>query len=94
MDLNNPTPATYRVTIDYFDGATDTLDVKLNSFQLTSANAGNLTVTPASQSVTTGQSVTFNASWSGLDASQRYLGAVTYNDGTTAIGRTLVNVLP
>ncbi|HEY5848079.1 MAG TPA: S8 family serine peptidase [Microlunatus sp.] len=94
VNVNSPVAGTYRVTIDYFAGATDTLDVKLNSFALDGTPKGNLTVTPASTSVTTGTPVSLTAAWTGLTAGTRYLGAVNYSDGTAALGRTLVNVLP
>ena len=69
--------------------------MKLNSFAVPATAAGNLTATPASQPVTTGVPVTVNLAWSGLDASFRYLGTVTYSDGTpTVLGRTVVNILP
>jgi subtilisin family serine protease len=94
VNVNNPVAGTYRVTIDYFAGAGDSLDVKLNSFALGTTAVGNMTVSPVTQQVTTAQPATVTASWSGLDAGRRYLGAVTFDDGTTAITRTLVNVLP
>ncbi len=34
------------------------------------------------------------ASWSGLAANTRYLGAVNFGDGTNSLGRTFVSVLP
>ena len=94
VTLTGPAAGTYTVTIDYFDGATETLDVKLNSFALDGTSKGNLTVTPASASVTTGTPVSLTAAWTGLAAGTRYLGAVNYSDGTAALGRTLVNILP
>ena len=51
-----------------------------------------MTVSPTSTSVTTGTPVTFTATFSGLAAKTRYLGAVDYSDGTTDIGRTFVAV--
>ena len=68
--------------------------MKLNSFALDGTPQGNLTVTPASASVTTGTPVSLTAAWTGLTAGSRYLGAVNYRDGTAALGRTLVNILP
>ena len=53
-----------------------------------------MTVSPATQAVTTGTPVTATATWSGLLANTRYLGAVNFGDGTNSLGRTLVNVLP
>ena len=94
VDVDSPEAGTYRVTIDYFAGAADSLDVKLNSFALDGTAKGNLTVTPASTPVTTGSSVDLTAAWSGLTAGTRYLGAIGYTDGTSAVGRTLVEILP
>ena len=94
VNVTNPVAATYRVTMDYFAGPGDSVDVKLNSFALGSTAAGNLTATPATQQVTTGQPATVTANWTGLDAGRRYLGAVTFDDGTTALARTMVNILP
>jgi hypothetical protein len=51
-----------------------------------------MTVSPTSTSVTTGTPVTFTATFSGLAAKTRYLGAVDYDDGSAIIGRTFVAV--
>ena len=53
---------------------------------------GNLTVTPASQSVTAGTPASVTAAWSGLTAGSRYLGRISYGDGTDTAGGTLVRV--
>ena len=94
VTLSGNVAGTYVVTIDYFAGATDSLDVELNSFAVGSTAVGNLTATPASQAVTTGVPATVTLAWTGLDPTKRYLGAVGYSDGTTSLGRTLVNILP
>ncbi len=52
VNLVNPAAGTYTVAVTYFAGATPTLAMKLNSFALTSAAAGNMTVAPTSQPVT------------------------------------------
>ena len=57
-------------------------------------SAGNLTVDPASATVTMGQPSTFTAAWSGLDATQKYLGQVNYLQDGTIAGSTLVTVNP
>ena len=94
VTLTSPVAATYTVTIDYFDGATDTLPVKLVSYAVPSSAVGNLTVSPASQAVTVGQPATVQLVTSGLTAGTRYLGRVDFSDGTTDVARTLVNVSP
>jgi Fibronectin type-III domain len=52
----------------------------------------NLTATPASQPVTAGAAATVTAAWSGLTAGSRYLGRISYGDGTSTAGSTLVRV--
>ncbi len=56
------------------------------------ADAGNMTVSPASTAVTTGSTVNYSASFSGLAAATRYFGAVDYNNGTSRIGQTYVSI--
>ena len=63
------------------------------SYGLGSSAAGNLTVTPASQAVRIGTAASVSIAWTGLDPAKRYLGAAIYGDGTSTVGRTLVNVL-
>jgi hypothetical protein len=66
--------------------------VPLVDFELGTTAAGNMTATPASQSVAPGQTVPVTAAWSGLTAGTRYLGRVTFGDGTADVGSTLVRV--
>ena len=56
----------------------------------TAAPKGNLTVTPASTAATAGTPVTLTAAWSGLTAGTRYLGRISYGDGTATAGGTFV----
>jgi subtilisin family serine protease len=68
-------------------------DVHLRSFAVPPTNAGNVSVTPASRSVTLGQRVTFTLNWNGLTAGTRYLGLVDYRDGGGVVhGLTLVTI--
>ena len=61
------------------------MTVPIHVWNLDDTSAGNLTVDPASATVTMGQPSTFTAAWSGLDATQKYLGQVNYlQDGTIA----------
>ena len=53
---------------------------------------GNLTVAPKSLSVTQGTPTTVTASWTGLEASKRYLGQVNFLEGANVAGSTLVTV--
>ncbi|WP_207948369.1 S8 family peptidase [Metallococcus carri] len=93
VTLNNPPAGTYTVVVDLYAGP-PSLAVKVHGFAVGSTAAGNLTATPASQPVTMGQKATVTAAWSGLTAGQRYLGLLSYSDGSGEIGRTLVTVNP
>ena len=77
-----------------FAGTPEVLPVELNSFVLGSEDAGNLTVTPESQSVTIAQPASVTLAWEGLAADTRYLGAVDWSDGSEVRARTLVSILP
>ncbi|WP_239153853.1 S8 family peptidase [Virgisporangium aliadipatigenens] len=68
-----------------------TQDVKLYTHVLDST-PGSLSVSPATQNVTTGQQATVTASWSGLTPGVRYLGVVDFADATASRGQTLVDV--
>jgi hypothetical protein len=93
VSVDNPAAGTYEITIDLFAGPASA-DVKLVSYALGGAAAGNLTALPASQSVTIGKPAAVTLAWSGLDAAKRYLGTVGYGDGTATIGRTVVTIVP
>ena len=55
---------------------------------------GNLDVTPSPTSVVSGVPVELTATWSGLEAATRYLGAIGYDFGAGEAGYTLVTVTP
>jgi hypothetical protein len=55
------------------------------------AAAGNLTVT-APTTATVGATEPVTVAWSGLTAATRYLGDVSFDDGTNEIGHTLVAI--
>jgi hypothetical protein len=88
-------PGKYAVFVDVFNNpAANPLDVKLHSWIVGGTNAGNLTLSPASQSVTLGGAATVTASWSGLTAGTGYLGVIEYSDGTNQVGSTILSVNP
>ncbi|WP_020526087.1 S8 family peptidase [Catelliglobosispora koreensis] len=65
---------------------------KHNHWVVAPGSAGNFTATPASQAVTLGASATVTIGWSGLTAGVRYLGVVSYGNGTSEIASTVVSV--
>ena len=89
---NPPAGADLVMFENAFDtGSASTITAMPNVYLVPNSNAGNLTATPASQSVTLGNSANVTLNWSGL-ATGRWLGMLTYDDGTNTIGRTIVAV--
>jgi subtilisin family serine protease len=84
---------TYDIYVVMFGHTSPSIpNVKHHAFVVPASAAGNLTATPASQTVTTGVVATVTLNWTGLVAGSRYLGVVTYSDGTMALGRTVVAI--
>ncbi len=94
VDITDPAAGSYDVYVDLFGLAPGqtSLEVKHSTWGLGSTSAGNLTVTPASQPAKSGKSGSVTAAWTGLSAGKRWLGRVTYGDGTNPIGSTILRV--
>jgi hypothetical protein len=90
VTLTNPPPGTYRVYVHGFSTNGPSADLTVFSWQL-SSSAGNMTV-PGPVSTTIGGAVPVNLSFTGLTSGTWYLGQTVYNDGTSDIGTTIVNV--
>ena len=91
VDLVAPDAGTYDVYVDAYALTAGSANVRQFTWNLSSTNEGNLTVA-APASVTVAGAVPVTANWSGLTAGQRYLGAITWNDGTNDVAQTLVRV--
>jgi hypothetical protein len=91
-EVNLPRPAGGQVDvyIDLYAGANEQT-VKLNHWELQKA-AGNLTATPASQTVEVAGQTQVTASWTGLTSGIRYLGQLQFSDGADGSGSTIVRV--
>ena len=51
-----------------------------------------MTVTSSTSSATVGGTADITVSWSGLNATTKYLGRVSYRDGSAEIGSTIVSI--
>jgi subtilisin family serine protease len=83
VDLFDPTPGDYvAVVLPFADppGASST-SFTYRSF-VVGPDSGNLTINPASPTVSSGDPFTVTASWSGLNPSAPYLGLLSYVDGS------------
>jgi hypothetical protein len=94
VDLVNPVAGSYDVYVDLFALGAGTTEQAVSEFDwvLSSTSAGNLTVTPASVATTVGKATSLTATWSGLTAGTRYLGKLSYGDGTSTLGSTDVRI--
>jgi subtilisin family serine protease len=91
VTFTNPPAGTYTVYVHGFNTVAPSANFTLYEWQLGSASAGNMTV-PAPAAATIGGTVPVNLSFTGRAAGTWYLGQVVYNDGSTDIGTTIVNV--
>jgi hypothetical protein len=91
VDLVAPDAGTYDVYVDAYALIAGSATVRQFTWNLGSTNEGNLTVA-APSSVSLAGPIPVTASWSGLTAGQRYLGSITWNDGTSRVGQTFVRV--
>jgi Subtilase family/Fibronectin type-III domain/PA domain/Peptidase inhibitor I9 len=90
VTLNNPAAAQYKVYIHGWQVVSG-VSYTLYDWILSSADAGNLTVT-APATATTGATASVTANWSGLTAGTKYLGRISYSNGTDEIGGTIVRI--
>jgi hypothetical protein len=84
-------PGDYAVFVVLFS-ASGPVTVHEDAWVVPSGAAGNLTATPASQSVAAGATKTVTLGWSGLAADTRYLGLVDLGNGTSTLRQTLVEI--
>ena len=92
--IEEPPAGTYDLYVVLFGAGPGQTSIQVPTYlwALDGAAKGNLTATPASQAVTAGTPATVTAAWSGLTAGTRYLGRISYGDGTATAGGTLVRV--
>jgi subtilisin family serine protease len=90
VNLSQPAGGQVDVYVDLYAGANEQ-QVKLDHWELQKPE-GNLTVTPASQSVTVAGQASVTANWTGLTAGTRYLGQLHFTDGADGSGSTVLRV--
>ncbi len=94
VNLNNPPAGSYDLYVDLSGLATGVTSQPVTAFNwsIGTADAGNLTVSPATAPTTVGSPLQLTAAWTGLTAGTRYLGRLSYSDGSTTVGSTVVQV--
>jgi subtilisin family serine protease len=94
IDIHAPAAGTYRLYAHGWQTDGTNAVYTLFSWLVPSTAAGNLTVASSTSSATVGGTANVTASWSGLTAGTKYLGRISYSDGSSEIGSTIVNVNP
>lgn len=92
VNLTNPVAGNYTVVVHGW-GVVGSSPFKLHTWLLSSASAGNMTVT-APASAVIGGTGTINLSFSGLTAGTKYLGSVAYGGASGMPNPTIVVVNP
>ncbi len=94
VDLANPAAGDYDLYVDLFALASGVTSQPVSAFAwpLGTTAAGNLTVSPGSTPAAIGSPIQLTASWTGLTAGTRYLGRLSFSDGSSVVGSTLVAV--
>jgi subtilisin family serine protease len=92
VTLQDPADGTYTVYVHGWQTPGGDSGYTLYSWQVSDVPGGNLTIDSAPTSATLGAVGTIQLSWTGAAAGQWHLGAVSHNEGSTLLGRTLVEV--
>jgi hypothetical protein len=87
----DPPAGPYTVYVHGFNTAGPSANFTLYEWPVGPTSASNMTV-PGPATATIGGSVPVNLSFTGLTSDTWYLGQTVYNDGTSDIGSTIVNV--
>jgi hypothetical protein len=94
IDLATPAAGTYRLYAHGWQTDGTSAAYTLFSWLVPSTAAGNMTVASSTSSATVGGTADITVSWSGLTAGTKYLGRISYTDGSSEIGSTVVVVNP
>jgi hypothetical protein len=78
VTLLAPDAGTYDVYVNGFATPGGSTSYAISNFVVPPTDAGNATITPDPAAVTVGVPVTLTAAWSGLDATKRWLGVISY----------------
>ena len=94
IDLAKPEAGTYRLYVHGWETDGTSAQYTLFSWLVPTTASGNMTATSSTSSATVGGTANVTVSWSGLTAGTKYLGRVSYRDGSGEIGSTIVSVSP
>jgi subtilisin family serine protease len=92
INLVNPPAGTYKLYVHGWQTDGPDAVYTLFSWLLGNTAAGNMTVTASTSTATVGGTGTITVAWSGLTAGTKYLGRISYGDGSGEIGSTIVRI--
>jgi subtilisin family serine protease len=92
INLVKPAAGTYKLYVHGWQTDGPEAVYTLFSWLLGNAAAGNMTVTSSTSNATVGGTGTITVAWSGLTAGTKYLGRISYGDGSSEIGSTIVRI--
>src|SRR5829696_6479238 len=92
IDLSTPAAGTYRLYAHGWQTDGTNAVYTLFNWLVPSTAEGNMTVASSTSAATVGGKADVTVSWSGLTASTKYLGRISYSDGSSEIGSTIVSV--
>jgi subtilisin family serine protease len=92
VTLTNPVAATYRVCVVGYAPETSATKFKLSSWIVNPATASSNLKVSAPSAVSQGGTASVTVAWAGLATGKRYLGSVSYKNGSTLLGTTVLDV--
>jgi hypothetical protein len=92
VTLQDPADGTYTVYVHGWQAPGGDSGYTLYSWQISNVPGGNMSIASAPTAATKGASGTVQVNWTGAAAGQWHLGAVSHNQGSTRLGRTLIEV--
>jgi len=92
IDLTAPAAGDYKLYVHGWQTDGTSAAYTLFRWLVPSTAAGNLAVSSSTSSATVGGTADVTVAWSGLTTGTKYLGRVSYGDGSGEIGSTIVSV--
>jgi subtilisin family serine protease len=92
IDLSRPAAATYKLYVHGWQTDGQSAVYTLFNWLVPGTAAGNMTATSSTSSATVGGTADVTVTWNGLAAAKKWLGRISYGDGSGEIGSTIVSI--
>ena len=94
IDVQNPAAGTYKLYVHGWQTDGTSAVYTLFDWLVPSTTSASTSVSSSTSTATVGGSADVTVSWNGLTAGTKYLGRVSYRDGSGEIGSTIVSINP